>query len=180
MSGPNFKSGRAWDGTIRTSSITRLEKIAVVKSSIKKALWANVHSWFGSRTHHQLVFLDSQWNREFPLRDWRAQFKVHLTPTILLYLEKSENDAYYDYATLNGKLLSKRKMLRGDFFASLSVYRTSICVARYLARCFVPEKFRYDENILRTRRQPRLHIYSRYIYITILPVWSVDTDIAVS
>ena len=64
MSGPNFKPGSAWDDTSRTSSIERLVKIAVVKSTIEKTLRANVHSWFGSRSHHQLVFLDSQWNRE--------------------------------------------------------------------------------------------------------------------
>ena len=88
MSGPNFKPKRAWDDTFRTSSIKRLERIAVVKSTIEKALRTKVYSWFGSRTHHQLEFLDSQWNREFPLGDWRAQFKVHLTPQDLTMFGK--------------------------------------------------------------------------------------------
>lgn len=45
-----------------------------------------------------------------------------MTPKILLYLEKSEKNAYYDHATPNGKLLSKRKMVTIRFLSVSSLF----------------------------------------------------------
>jgi hypothetical protein len=62
-----------------------------------------------------LYFWTPNGTENVSLGDWRAQFKVHLTPKSLLYLEKSEENAYYDHATPNGKLLSKRKIVEMQF-----------------------------------------------------------------
>jgi hypothetical protein len=68
-------------------------------------LTINLFFWTPSRTE------------SVPPGDWRAQFKVHLTPSKLAVSGKSEEDAYFVYATLNGKLLSKRKMITNRFLA---------------------------------------------------------------
>ena len=88
-----------------------LAKIAVVKSTLEKLCERTFTAGLDPDLTISLHFWTPNGTVNVSLGDWRAQFKVHLTPKSLLYLEKSDENAYYDHATPNGKLLSKRKMV---------------------------------------------------------------------